>query len=714
MGQIFLNNLRARLSADVLAADTAIPLAAGSGLPIWNSGDWMWVTLTQNGSETSWEIVKATQWSTDNLDVVERGQQGMAAADWVAGSKAQNRATAADMGGGVTLSDAEPLVPGEPQGDGAVGDPGVSTEASRADHRHPAQPVFISPRASAWGGYHNSVWIPGTRGAAGTIPKMFVSGAGSEDDNYVWQPSVFADQGWLAINDLRPQVRSVFYGTLSNWTIDGLGWIIGDPNLTTQVGLSWIPDDPILVVGYDVDGNIIATISGTVQTYISGDTEGIITIGSQTHSGDPWSSVSWAIGTVIPNGFTEPIHWGQIIGDLPNQLDLVQYLSDNYLASGGILELFADLSPTGNASKIIRLNATEDALEWLAMPDTSGAVAVWTGSGFSGSDDLKLENFGGGLTLHAQVKVGVFSDSSTNTGLWNTDGNFWTSGTVQADGDVSGANLSGTNTGDQDLSPYLLSATAASTYIPLSQKGAAGGVAPLDGGGKIASTYLPAIAITETFVVASQAAQLALTAQEGDVAVRSDESKCYIHNGGISGTMADWTYLQTPVAPVLSVNGQTGAVSLGYGDVGAQAASAILSDIAGLDTTGAALKVLRRNFGNTAYELATVSTAPRVHSQASAGSSITLDYTNYDVEKLTAQAANLTFNDPGGSPADATKLEVWVKDDGTTRTFTWNAAFAPGGVSLPAGTVPGKWIYLGFKYNSTAAKWHLVSASQEV
>src|ERR1022692_4466395 len=56
--------------------------------------------------------------------------------------------------------------------------------------------------------------------------------------------------------------------------------------------------------------------------------------------------------------------------------------------------------------------------------------------------------------------------------------------------------------------------------VPTSSVGAAGGVAPLDGGSLIPIVYLPALAITNTSVVASQAAMLALTAQTGDVAIR--------------------------------------------------------------------------------------------------------------------------------------------------------------------------------------------------
>lgn len=86
-------------------------------------------------------------------------------------------------------------------------------------------------------------------------------------------------------------------------------------------------------------------------------------------------------------------------------------------------------------------------------------------------------------------------------------------------------------------------------------------------GGKIPTSQLPALALTDVFTVASQAAQLALTAEEGDVAIRTDLNISYIHNGGTAGTMADWSELITPTDTVLSVNGETGAVTLTSDDI---------------------------------------------------------------------------------------------------------------------------------------------------
>lgn len=80
----------------------------------------------------------------------------------------------------------------------------------------------------------------------------------------------------------------------------------------------------------------------------------------------------------------------------------------------------------------------------------------------------------------------------------------------------------------------------------------------LSGSGQIAVT---ALALSTVQTAASQSAHLALTTQEGDVVVRSDENKSYVRNSGTAGTMADFTLLATPTDAVLSVDGNTGAIT---------------------------------------------------------------------------------------------------------------------------------------------------------
>lgn len=99
------------------------------------------------------------------------------------------------------------------------------------------------------------------------------------------------------------------------------------------------------------------------------------------------------------------------------------------------------------------------------------------------------------------------------------------------------------------------------------QKGLANGLATLDAGGQIPTSQLPALAITDTFVVATQAAMLALTAEVGDVAIRTDQNKSYILQVADPTVVGHWKELLTPTDNVLSVNGQTGTVVLTTTDI---------------------------------------------------------------------------------------------------------------------------------------------------
>jgi hypothetical protein len=94
------------------------------------------------------------------------------------------------------------------------------------------------------------------------------------------------------------------------------------------------------------------------------------------------------------------------------------------------------------------------------------------------------------------------------------------------------------------------------------QKGAVNGIAELDGNGLVPTHHLPALAITTTQVVNSQANMLALTAQVGDVAVRTDVNKSFILTATPATTLGNWQELLTPTDAVLSVDGGTGAISL--------------------------------------------------------------------------------------------------------------------------------------------------------
>ena len=108
-----------------------------------------------------------------------------------------------------------------------------------------------------------------------------------------------------------------------------------------------------------------------------------------------------------------------------------------------------------------------------------------------------------------------------------------------------------------------------------------GNVPVLDANGKLADSVVPKIAMTNTFVVASQTAMLGLsTAQEGDVAVRTDLNKSFILKASPYSTLANWQELLTPTDAVTSVNGSTGAVSITLAGLGGVAASTYNTHVA--------------------------------------------------------------------------------------------------------------------------------------
>jgi len=128
---------------------------------------------------------------------------------------------------------------------------------------------------------------------------------------------------------------------------------------------------------------------------------------------------------------------------------------------------------------------------------------------------------------------------------------------------TAGASLSASDIPDITLEKVSDAGTAASKDVGT----ASGNVPVLDSNGKLATSVLPALAITETYVVANQTAMLALSAQVGDVAVRTDQNKSYILKASPASTLANWQELLTPTDAVQSVNGKTGAVVLTTSDV---------------------------------------------------------------------------------------------------------------------------------------------------
>lgn len=87
----------------------------------------------------------------------------------------------------------------------------------------------------------------------------------------------------------------------------------------------------------------------------------------------------------------------------------------------------------------------------------------------------------------------------------------------------------------------------------------------------------------------------------------------------------------------------------------------------------------------------------------------TIDADSYDIFTVTAQAEAVTFGAPSGTPTDGQTLVIRIKDNGTARAITWNAAFTAGDISLPTTTVLSKTMYVGFMWNADASKWQCLA-----
>ena len=112
--------------------------------------------------------------------------------------------------------------------------------------------------------------------------------------------------------------------------------------------------------------------------------------------------------------------------------------------------------------------------------------------------------------------------------------------------------------------------TGLGTAASLNTGTSSGNVVVVGSDGKISSDIIPSIAITDTFVVDSESAMLELSAQVGDVAVRTDLGKTYILKSSPATSLNNWQVILTPASPVTSVNSKTGNVVLTANDVGAE------------------------------------------------------------------------------------------------------------------------------------------------
>ena len=221
-----------------------------------------------------------------------------------------------------------------------------------------------------------------------------------------------------------------------------------------------------------------------------------------------------------------------------------------------------------------------------------------------------------------------------------------------------------------------ITASGADARISL-QKAQPNGLATLDNGGLIPTSQLPPLAITDTFVVASEVDMLALTAQVGDVAIRTDINKTFILATSPASTLSNWKQILTPTAPVQSISNSDGTIEVS-------------------SPTGNPVVSLKRTPVSVNYD-----------------STITPSISGAFSLKRIIATGDLTIAVPTGG-TDGANLELWITASGADRSLSLNA-----GIKVPTSSVftspqtisSGKKAKLLLQYDATlnGGQWELTS-----
>lgn len=235
-------------------------------------------------------------------------------------------------------------------------------------------------------------------------------------------------------------------------------------------------------------------------------------------------------------------------------------VNENFEQNIFILQEYADGEAERDAKVEFAIGGGELAAEKAAEAAASAALAGIAATGAQEAADGAVSAVAGltaSLTSHTSSSSNPHGTTKAQVGLGNVD-------------NVPAASLRdrSTHTGSQSISTVLNLQSSLDAKLNASEKGQVNGLAPLDSTGKVDQSFLPALAITDVFTVNTQSSMLALSAQRGDVAVRSDLDKTFILQSEPASTLANWVELKGPTAAVSSVAGKTGVVTLSISDIG--------------------------------------------------------------------------------------------------------------------------------------------------
>ena len=335
----------------------------------------------------------------------------------------------------------------------------------------------------------------------------------------------------------------------------------GQTSFTISGGYTTASDVEVYVNGVKLRAGDFTSTSGTVVVLGSGAvvndevTIRIIKISVLTSTVSQTSETGAAI---IPAGTTAQRDSSPVAG----------YLRWNSTLSRA--EVYSGSAWADVGQQTLTTEQVQDAIGPMLSGNTETGIDV-TYDDTNNQIDFAIDSTVATLTGSQTLSAKTLTSPVINTGV---------SGSAILDSDTMSGTSATTLSSSESIKAYVDAQTTdetaeGSTNLYFTSARALGAISAgngisISGGGAIAVTTL---ALTSVQTASSQSAHLALTTQEGDVVVRSDENKSYVKNSGSAGTMADFTLLATPTDAVLSVNGQTGAITAAQIAAAVEAAS---------------------------------------------------------------------------------------------------------------------------------------------
>jgi len=338
----------------------------------------------------------------------------------------------------------------------------------------------------------------------------------------------------------------------------------------------------------------------------------------------------------------------------------------------------------------IGLNPTYDSLRGYQLIFTKNGIKLGyrNGAVYNNASSAETAIIGLGVNSSGNVSLTtVPSGASTDSVV-----------TIASDGTLKKRNVSAITGTTPTLQQVL---TAGSTLTTSNAIIGGGNDLSITGSGLTiisgrTSTRIGALGATSrnSFVEANQYNSRMRTENTGS----SNGSYLYVYKDSISiepqfGNLYIDSLNRVPGNVQLRYNTTTGAVS--YLDT--------LHNLSLLTHRG--IKITASVTGDTVY----IDDFVKVATTTSA-STITPNIDTTNMYTVTALATNPTLAAPSGTPYDGQPLTIRMKDDGTSRSITWNGIYRAGtDVALPTATTISKQLYSFFIYNAADSKWDLIN-----